>query len=497
MLRRYAIASLAALWVCVGSDLFAQVGRSPLISEIQAQRNGLTRAWFVQLQMDSRVDRLETVQLYNLKVDPGEQKNLVAAQPEEVEALLSLLVAQTRRGVIQLLDAETGKSFWSVSVGSPGSYTSAPGVNGKYVAVTNGSTLYVYDRANGSLAWKKSVVKAPGAGLALSDHHVCLATTSGILEVHNLDDPADPPWQYHAGGHGFVQPLTTSGSVSWGNDRGLFYVIATDQLRLRFWMAAQDEIVAAPAHLPPNFYVGSRDGYLYKVHERKGTVAWRFSTGEPIVHRPIAVDGFVYVTTQHGGLYCVRSDLKVMKYVAETARQAAKANGEESPKAEDWDELEEGTEVWFAPGIRKLLAVTPTRIYGLDKEGRLRILRRDTGALISVMPTENQTFSVLNHATDRLYLGTKTGLIQCLHEPALDQPLQYVMTDEVKEVPVKIEQGAVEDGEGADKPKDVEDLFGGDDDDNPFGEAPADGDADDADSPFGGGDEADDDDPFG
>ncbi|NIP84290.1 MAG: hypothetical protein GTO03_01490, partial [Planctomycetales bacterium] len=83
-----AVASLMVLGCCVGSELAAQVGGNRLISEQEARRHGLTRAWFAQADLDSSRDRIETMRLHD-----------------------GLLIVQSRQGVIQLLDAETGRSF--------------------------------------------------------------------------------------------------------------------------------------------------------------------------------------------------------------------------------------------------------------------------------------------------------------------------------------------------------------------------------------------------
>ncbi|HUS39570.1 MAG TPA: PQQ-binding-like beta-propeller repeat protein [Pirellulales bacterium] len=505
---------VAVILVWGTSPLFAQSGSSPLISEIQAQRHGLTRAWFAQVQMDSHRDRIQSLRLhYDLPLSDDDEKGRKAAEEPAAEKLdpsianledHGVLIVQTKQGVVQLLDALTGKSIWTVHVES-NKATSIPAISRDLVAVTRGSSLHIYKRDDGSLIWTKRVNRGPGAGTAISGSYVFVATTSGIVNVYDLEEKGQPPWEYHSKGHGFVQPFATPASVSWGTDFGKFFVLDLQKLGPRFpAIETQDEIVAQPAYIAPNFYVGSRDGFLYKIHEKQGTEAWRFSTGEPIEHTPVAVDGFIFLTTLHGGLYCVVGDVNVVGHAFAKARKAAADRGEEVPKTErKW---EEGEEVWWTPGIAKVLAVTPTRVYGLDDFGHTRILRRDTGQLIDTMHTQNQSLSLINRATDRIYLGTKSGLIQCLHEPAIEKPLKYMITSPVNGGPSEIEQGeAAEDGEkpgddGGDQQQ-TEDLFSGDDDrpedddsgeDNLFDDAPSDDEPADEEAT----DESDDENPF-
>ena len=225
----------------------------------------------------------------------------------------------------------------------------------------------------------------------------------------------------------------------------------------------------------------------------------------------------------HGGLYCVLGDARVARSADFDARQAAANRGEitaEEAKQQIPFRVDEGAELWWTPEIVKLLAVTPSRIYGLDRSGRMRICRADTGSLISTMSTERLSLHLINHVSDRIYVGTKFGLIQCLHKPWIEEPLAYL-----------ISEGDEAEGKGENKPGDGNegDIFadgkggkekdpfaaGGDGDDpfgdkaggekDPFGDKAGDkGDDPFGDNPFGGGGDAGgnkagaaDDDPFG
>ena len=192
-----------------------------------------------------------------------------------------MFLRKTKRGVVQAMDAETGKTLWVNQVGSPSHPTTAVGVDSEHAAVLNGSTLYVYKRKDGSFVWKRRIVNVPGAGPAISGRFVFVPTISGVMEAYNVDleQYRQPPWMYNSGGRAIVQPTVSRDSVSWATDRGLFYVVGSERLTIRFRTEAQDEIVSQAAYVPPFFYVGSLDGYLYKVHERSGDIAWRFSAG--------------------------------------------------------------------------------------------------------------------------------------------------------------------------------------------------------------------------
>lgn len=415
---------------CLATLLLAaistQSAAGPLIHDLTAQRYGLQRAWFAQVQMDRSRDRIQNVTAFG-----------------------GMLLVQTKRGVIQALDAETGKSIWVNRVGSPQHPTTAIGASHDHIAVTNGSILYVYERATGRFIWKRPVNSVPGAGPGLSNEHVFVPTISGMMEAYKLTDHRKPAWRYNSGGRALVQPVVSKGSVSWPTDRGLFYVAGTERLSIRFRTEAQDEIVAQPAHVPPYFYLGALDGYLYKVHERSGAINWRFSAGEPVVNRPVTVNGRVYITAQHGGLYCLLGDIDVAREAEAAAKRAAEDRGEEVSEEENPHlEVGEGNEIWWTPGIVRLLAVTPNHVYGMDKLGRIRIVRTDTGSPVDMMQTEGITLQFINHTSDRIYIGTETGLIQCLHESDIIEPLSYVIEDPIERAaPKPIKQRGIDDGE--------------------------------------------------
>ena len=83
-----------------------------------------------------------------------------------------MLYAQTDKAVVQAIDAETGKTLWSKQVGQPQYPTMSPGVNRDFVAIINGSRLYVLNRFNGDLLWETELAGAPGAGPALSTKRI-------------------------------------------------------------------------------------------------------------------------------------------------------------------------------------------------------------------------------------------------------------------------------------------------------------------------------------
>ncbi|REJ70580.1 MAG: hypothetical protein DWQ31_00600 [Planctomycetota bacterium] len=394
--KQTALASILALGAVVlaaNVDVAsAQSRQSTLLPESTLQRRGLTKAWFQRVRMDSGRDRIEHVTVVD-------------------EALF----VQTRLGLISCVDAETGRIIWNRRVGTVRWPTTAVGVGPNHVAVLNGPTLIVMQRATGDILWEKRTERAPGAGPAVSRRSVFVIAANGVLQGFSIRDKTRTPWLYAAIGTSSVQPFATANSVSWPTEANYFYVSSTRAMNPRFRIELGDRIVTRPVYIRPYLYVGTLGGHLYKIHERTGTQAWRLATGSPISSKALATHERVYVATESGGVFCLAG-----KVNEETLRAAE----EEAGRSERTVAVD-GEEMWWAPSVTQLLAASPTRLYGRDDSGRTLILRADNGSLIDTLPTQLSDMTITNDRTDRIYLATRRGLIQCFHEVGLTEPVVH------------------------------------------------------------------------
>jgi len=470
----------------------AQLVRGGLISPILARRYGLERAWYTQVEIDRSQSRVQNVTMHvsnskfhiveKVNYDGGSQsfserdldrfgdpigiegakkkaKKLIQELKDQgLEPVLETLkvpqvrlYVQTDGATVTAIDGETGRTLWSEMVGRRDHATLKPGASDSYVAVVNGSNLFVLDAETGGPVWDKRLGSAPGGGPAINEFRVFAPLINGKLEVYQIANPKRHPWIQQSSGRALIQPTVSPKTVSWATDRGTFYVAFANREFVRYRLQALDAITAKSTFSPTHLFVASTDGYVYCMQEYRGDVVWRFSAGEPISHSPIVIDGRVYVVSDRGGMYCV--------------------------------DAETGQEIWWTSNVRKFLSASDKKIYCLGRTGRIMILDRETGGRISTMPTEGLDLAITNWRTDRVYLGDRFGTIQCLHEPENKWPLIHVAqeTDDPEDTP-EIKQKEFDGGE-----KDPADPFeeaGGEGGADPFG-----GGAD----PFGGGGA----DPFG
>ena len=420
-MTRLSLRTLALAIPLWGVSYAAGASFDQVISESEAATHGLRRAWVAQAEVGNRS------RLQNLLLDRG------------------TIFAQTDRAMVQAYDAETGKPLWAATkqIGNP-MFPSVPmGANAKLVAVANGTHLYVMNRFTGETLLERHVEGCPGGGLALSDRRVYVPMIDGMVmafRVKPLTDPLKelgktkgakeevtdvqalqdyrlsqdfiPPLACQSLGRTFVQPLVTRETdegefVAWPTDRGLLCVghidrIEEDKFTVKYRLETGAEIAITPTYLPPKtvnepgtIFIASRDGFVHALSDKTGASLWRFPAGGPVVQPLGLIGGNLYVPTQLGGMFCL--DAKT------------------------------GKQKWWAPQIAQFVAASKDRLYGTDKTEQLQVLDLQTGSRIDTIPIAGLSMRLFNQQTDRIYLASPGGLMQCFHEEQLSTPLQYIV----------------------------------------------------------------------
>lgn len=513
--------ALPVLFLCLAAphDAAAQRRATSLVTDRSASRIGLERTWHTQIAISAfsgsilnlveYVSPTEARYVAEVKWPDGRQlfrdsdldafgrplrregakakadellARLTAQEvtPELIEhesPVVSLYVA-TEGGNVQAIDAESGETLWVSTVGSAFFPTVACGVGDKYVATVNGTTLYVLDRITGNTLWSLRTRGIPGAGPAVSGERIFVPMVDGSIEAYSATDPTEPEFSYRATGRALIQPIVTPTSLCWPTDQGHLYVAWAHRHGLRYRVETEKPILAPPEYAAGKLYLTSLDGYLYCIQQQGGMVLWTLSTGEPISSSPVVIGDTVMLITDSGMLV------------------AANANT---------GQLLPGTS-----GVSKFLAASAERIYCAGRQGDLVVLDRASRTPVASLPLRGIEYYFANTATDRVYLASGNGMLQCLREISAEFPLIHVDMQE-RTVPAEPAEAAPDteeaepsapagrpvrdpfadpfSGEAAEEPADP---FGGGAAD-PFGGGAAEPAAD----PFGSGAEPASDDPFG
>lgn len=436
------------------------------------------------------------------------------------------IYALSSAGVVTALDGDSGRVKWKRKIGVSRFPTVGLGANADYVAATNGSSVYCMNAKTGKVLWERRCATSPSASPALSDEYVYVPLVNEKVEIFTIENNGLERTQFLTSGSGTDRPLITDTTVSWPTNTGYYNVALKDSnTQISYRLRTTDSIAGGAAIKSFRqekrgkvqdvglLFIASADGYVRALNERKGTVMWEFSTGDRVSQSPFVAGNFLYVITDTNKLYCL------------DALTGVAAPG------------------WRKPmnGFKQFAGSSETRLYLIDLMGRVNVVDPVNGSRLGLVQSGPMDKVVPNTLTDRIYVGNRSGVIQCLRETgktyphfkskvfkenmdADDGPVMKGKKDPFKKSEDMEDEPSEDDSEdpfatdteeddpfaaGDDSKDDESDPFGpdgddGDDDDDPFGggDDSDDESSDDEDDPFGGGesgseDEDEDEDPFG
>ncbi len=385
-------------------------------------------------------------------------------------------------GGLSAYEAETGELLWSIRVGKPNLGYGALGISDGHVTVINGTTMFrviADDRKSGPepestvVAGGRPIAdvrldRIPTMGATNTDTYVVVPNTRSGIECYSYqDNPGQPDFQMFAG-QGLGKPVRfpTSSKVSWTTDQGFTYVMETEGRPSTLFRLKTDGNVAGgvAAASGDRFFFGSAGGRVYGIRAtRSGEVIWNRSFGEPFYGTPFVSGEHVLIASSYGNLFSLNAS--------------------------------DGTQEWSAPSpnVDTIFANAGSYYFGRTTSGLLTILNRDSGQSVSTGQDVFVDRIITNPETDRIYLISDGGTIQCLRPGAAELPTFAYDTaaPAAKEAKAEIKKPVTggtdpfgaEDAGGAMAPG--TDPFGADPGADPFGAGDAAGGAAPMEDPFG------------
>jgi len=164
----------------------------------------------------------------------------------------------------------------------------------------------------------------------------------------------------------------------------------------------ETSLPAGPGAFGTTAYFPGRDGYAYAFDMTKARIVWRQLVGtSPLTRTPVVSEQDVFVVSEREGMSRL--------------------------------DRETGTPLWRIPVGNRLqsaqaeaavfLSASPKFVYALDRSGRLLVLDRARGFVLSRFDVRDYVVPVVNEQTDRLYLAANSGLLLCLRDR--DYPLPH------------------------------------------------------------------------
>jgi hypothetical protein len=219
--------------------------------------------------------------------------------------------------------------------------------------------------------------------------------------------PEAPWWPtvYRSRGRVMIQPTAAGNYLVWANNMGDISIVAAGEVGVRFRLRLADRIAGPVLFVPPKQILGVTDaGNLYSFDVSTGQLLWRFTCGDPTAQPAAVVGDSVFLMTRDKGMHVVST--------------------------------ETGQRVWpaaFEPA-RTFAAATVDRVYCTTSRGDLVALDAATGRQLSRIPLNVTDRVFTNNQTDRIYVSTRNGALQCLHELGADLPTVH-MPQEPQESP--------------------------------------------------------------
>ncbi len=378
----------------------------------------------------------------------------------------SVLYTLTSNGMVSAIDADTGIHHWDRVIDSSSTVVGL-GASDNKVAVVVGSRVYCLNAADGRVLWDRKTNYSPGASPAASDTHIFVPLANGRLQTFSIEEEGVGTTSYFASGFSSARPLVTPSGVGWVTDNGHFsFANPRTGTAVSFRLKASNSIVSSPTGKGNMMFVASLDGYVYGVNRENGTLVWEVTTGSGISSSPVPIGDFLFVVSDTKQLYKL------------DARTGLYAPGWETP----------------IKGVDKFLGATRKSVFGLDSFNHLVVVDQASGRKTSQIPVGDIALVLTNYESDRIYVASESGLVQCVRDVSSPRPI-FHSSD--------FDTSVMVDGKGKPKKADDEDPFGDedpfDDGGDPFGDEDSETDGGSAtkdEDPFGADSEDDDDNPF-
>ena len=388
----------------------AQTGQNELLPSQQSlNRFGLKRAWWAQTNLTPSRDSIR-----HIVVD---EENLYV---------------QATSGLVTAFDNQTGRQLWSAQLGRR-DQSSFPAVsNNELVLFCTGIRLYAVAKFEGDIIWELNLPGHPSTSPAIDNNQVYVATLDGsvyafsLKTIHTLFNAGLLPkwtrqsrtWRFKTAA-AITTPLLTNGRVvNFASRDKSLYAVTTIKRDVIFQFET-DQAISAPLAVHDKYlFMTSEDYKLYCVDMNNGAMRWPpFTTGLPIREAPVVLDQQVLVNPVRGGMYSISTVTGLRK--------------------------------WWNPQLGRFLAATNTFIYTSDSTGNIVLADLKTGHTMGALPLRNYSVRQSNTRTDRLYLGTRTGRVICIHEQSQEYPVFHMYPERRPILP----QFAPDEPE-ADKPQD-------------------------------------------
>ena len=357
------------------------------------------------------------------------------------------MLIQTRGGIVALLNSETGKIVWRVRIGDALRFATAPAFNSSSVFAVNGTVLYSLDRTNGSVQWQLSLPGGLSAPPLADEEQVYLFTGSG--KVHAYRPVAVEVPESEAGGEPPPPPDYLDQAPVRREERTV--TVVRPLLQWTYTANMELELPGCPVR---GDAAGSgrrrHAGRSYQISEGVGpSQQLQFSARRRHGRRSRCLWRCRLLSRKGRLSHCFRNAARPRGLAAPDRYWRSPRKAGRNPAGHFHCRRRQG-HVPAGPGNRRValaipkgnrlatsqedaarfLASSPKFVYAADRSGRLLVIDRVRGLLLSRYDTRDFVVPVVNEQTDRLYLAANSGLLVCLRDRDYPEPQRQMKISE-------------------------------------------------------------------
>lgn len=335
---------------------------------------------------------------------------------EVAEAIIPAirLVVVTANGLVQNFDAESGKLLWSTPCGPMDIGALPAALCAAGVVVVQGDSLYLLDWLTGKQLAVKHLPNSTSSAVTVIEGKIdppigvqrpprinpmaIVGDYSGNLLAYGLTEKISP-WSSRMLGRAYSSPVKTPSRdmIAISTTSGMVYMYnGSARPNVQFRYESRGGITDSMAVGKDAFYIGCLDGTISKV-SFAGQIVWSFHLSHAITS-PALVDqenGLVFVCSESGELTAI----------------------EDATGFEAWGDS-------VKSNIRGPMALAGSNVICRTTDDRLLALDRKAGqyaagqsVVAKIKSTSSQQMlpaMFMNTLTDRVYVASSNGRLQCL-----------------------------------------------------------------------------------
>ena len=340
--------------------------------------------------------RVEAMRLANNEIRRLKRRGIAASTRPNIVPRVNLYTL-ANDGTIDCRDAETGQPIWRTTVGEPRLDYGKMGIDDTFLTCVNGGNLIRVDVTTGEAFDSVRTTNVPLYGSIHAGDFALIPTIRNGVDGYPLSDTSKYPFTRTVDGLALSPPSKAPGTtrVAWGTNLGYVYFMELQGKPSLLFRLDTDGIVSSSvaAINGDRFFFGSENGQVYGVRAtRVGQVLWSRPYADPFYNSPFVYGDQVFLRSTYGNLFALNIDDGFMA----------------------WPDT--------VPNVDELLGVFGGKLYVRLLSGHFSVIDTESGktdrTFFELVPGE----FIANAQTDRLYLISENGTVQCLRPQGAELP---------------------------------------------------------------------------